>query len=81
MDHTENVLEEPLEDELDEYLSDCSDTTFFDDEKLTTSSHADKTTVEVWNYTIYRMDGKVHIFGEWTARTISVRHAVIGPDW
>lgn len=76
------MVDDPREDENDEFLSDfTSETTFFDEEKLTTSSHADKVPKEVWEFTLYRSDGKVHVFGEWIARTTSQRYAVIGPDW
>ena len=76
------TLDEPRDEENDEFLSDyTSDTTFFDEEKLTTTSSHDKNAKELWTYTCYRVDGKVHIFSEWTARTASHRYAVVGPDW
>lgn len=34
-----------------------------------------------WEFVCYRSDGRVHIFGEWAARTKSQRYIVIGPDW
>ena len=34
-----------------------------------------------WEFIPYRSDGRVHIFGEWAARTKSQRYVVIGPDW
>ena len=36
---------------------------------------------DVWEFIFYRSDGRVHIFGEWIARTKSMRTIVIGPDW
>lgn len=77
-------MEDPTtrEDEADEFLSDfTSETTFFDEEKLTTSSFIDKIPKDIWEFIFYRTEGKVHIFGEWSARTTSHRYAVIGPDW
>ena len=70
------------EEEIDEYLSDfTSETTFFDEEKLSNSSIVDKLPKDVWQFVLYKTDGKVHIFGEWSARTTSHRYSVIGPDW
>lgn len=75
-------MDDPLDDENDEFLSDfTSETTFFDEEKLTTSSANDKVPKDIWDFTLYRTEGKVLIFGEWTARTTSYRYAVVGPDW
>ena len=75
------AIEEPSE-ENDEFLSDyTSDTTFFDEEKLTTSALNEKNPKDVWSFACYRLDGKVHIFAEWTARAQSHRYAVVGPDW
>lgn len=34
-----------------------------------------------WEFIFYRSDGRVHIIGEWIARTKSHRYIVIGPDW
>jgi DHHC palmitoyltransferase len=36
---------------------------------------------EKWQFTRYRSEGKVHVFGEWISRTKSYRCIVIGPDW
>jgi hypothetical protein len=70
------------EDEVDSFLSDfTSETTFFDEEKLTTSSFVDKIPKDIWEFVLYRTEGKVHIFGEWSARTTSYRYVVFGPDW
>jgi hypothetical protein len=75
-------MEGPREDENDEYLSDfTSETTFFDEEKLSASSLNDKVVKDVWQFVLYKYEGKVHVFGEWTARTMNYRYAVIGPDW
>ena len=75
-------MEGPREDENDEYLSDfTSETTFFDEEKLSASSSNDKVVKDVWQFVLYKTEGKVHVFGEWTARTMNSRYAVIGPDW
>lgn len=38
-------------------------------------------TKDIWEFIFYRSDGRVHIFGEWIARTKSHRYIVIGPDW
>ena len=66
-------------DESDDLLSDyTSETTFFDDDKTPSTYNASK---ELWSYTCYKTEGKVHIFGEWIAKTKSYRYAVIGPDW
>lgn len=63
-------------DESDELLSDyTSETTFFDDSKSQTAAK------EIWSYSCYKTEGRVHIFGEWIAKTKSYRYAVIGPDW
>ena len=65
--------------ETDDLLSDyTSDTTFFENDR--TSTMSDPAT-EPWTFSMYRSDGKVHILGEWVARTKSYRYVVIGPDW
>lgn len=65
-------------DESDDLLSDyTSETTFFDDDKSPSTLVAKDT----WTFTCYKTDGRVHIFGEWIAKTKSYRYAVIGPDW
>lgn len=66
-------------DESDDLLSDyTSDTTFFDDDKTTIPTKPEE---ENWTYACHRVDGKVHILGEWSAKTQSFRYVVIGPDW
>ena len=66
-------------DESDDLLSDyTSETTFFDEERNTSQVSSSKDT---WQFTGYRSEGKVHVFGEWVARTKSYRYIVIGPDW
>jgi len=68
-------------DESDDLLSDyTSETTFFDEDRQQSSTGASHGK-EIWNFSLYKVDGKVHIIGEWIARTKSYRYAVIGPDW
>ena len=68
-------------DESDDLLSDyTSETTFFDEDRQQSSTGAGHGK-EIWNFSFYKVDGKVHIIGEWIARTKSYRYAVIGPDW
>ncbi len=65
--------------ETDDLLSDyTSDTTFFENDRTSTISDQSN---EPWSFSYHRTDGKVHILGEWTARTKSYRYVVIGPDW
>jgi hypothetical protein len=76
------TVDQSREEEIDEFLSDfTSETTFFDEEKLTTSSAAEKVVKEIWDFVLYKTEGRVHIFGEWNARTSCYRYAVVGPDW
>jgi hypothetical protein len=64
-------------DENEDLLSDyTSDTTFYDEEQSETMLKKEKE----WQYTFYRSEGRVHIFGEWTSRGDSFRYIVIGPD-
>lgn len=71
-------------DESDDLLSDyTSETTFFDEDRQVSSAAGGGASggKEIWNFSLYKVDGKVHILGEWIARTKSYRYAVIGPDW
>jgi len=71
-------------DESDDLLSDyTSETTFFDEDRQISSaaSGGASSGKEIWTFSLYKVDGKVHILGEWIARTKSYRYAVIGPDW
>jgi hypothetical protein len=66
-------------EESDDLLSDyTSETTFFDEERSPSTAGESK---DVWQFVYYKIEGKVHIFGEWIARTKSHRYVVIGPDW
>ena len=67
-------------EESDDLLSDyTSETTFFDEERSPSTLGTDAK--ESWQFLTYKIEGKVHIFGEWIARTKSHRYIVIGPDW
>lgn len=66
-------------EESDDLLSDyTSETTFFDEERSPSTIGDAK---EAWQFVYYKIEGKVHIFGEWIARTKSHRYVVIGPDY
>jgi hypothetical protein len=66
-------------EESDDLLSDyTSETTFFDEERSPSTLGEIK---DNWQFVYYKIDGRVHIFGEWVARTKSHRYVVIGPDW
>jgi hypothetical protein len=66
-------------DENDDLLSDyTSDTTFFDNERTSTVIEHNP---DQWSFNYYRSDGKVHILGEWIAKSKAYRYVVIGPDW
>jgi len=68
--------------EEDDLLSDyTSETSFFDDVGSPSMIAAATNLKEEWNYTCYKSEGKVHIFGEWTSKTKASRMIVIGPDW
>jgi len=68
--------------EEDDLLSDyTSETSFFDDVGSPSMIAAATSLKEEWNYTCYKSEGKVHIFGEWTSKTKASRMIVIGPDW
>jgi hypothetical protein len=67
-------------DDSDDLLSDyTSETTFFDGER--SGSTLGSKAKDVWHFISYKSDGRVHIFGEWVARTKAHRYIVIGPDW
>lgn len=69
-------------DEQDDLLSDyTSETTFFDEERSPTAATGSTVSKDVWTFSWHKTDGRVHIFGEWMARTKSYRYVVIGPDW
>lgn len=64
-------------DSADEIISDNSSATSFDNEE----SYLVKQKDQNWKYNTIRYEGKVIVLGEWTSRTKSHRHVVIGPDW
>ncbi len=65
-------------------LSQYSNTTFYEsdeDKQLDSGASLNFTEKEKnWQYTAYRSEGAVHIFGEWVHRSEAFRVLVIGPD-
>lgn len=76
-------------DESDELISDyTSDTTFFDEESVLATPRGPAAILGSlagssgenmeWEYSFHKLEGKVHIFFEWIAKTKSYRLVVIG---
>jgi hypothetical protein len=71
-----------FEEENEELLSDyTSATSFFDDVDADPRPALNqKPERDVWAFSCYRNEGRVHVLGEWSTKSKAYRYIVIGPD-